>query len=80
MMIEAIIDVFFGFLTGLLSVLQIVELPFDAVGVLRTFTLYGSYIVGADIMLLFSSLVFMWTAAKLSVGIGIRLWELLPFT
>ena len=80
MILEGLINIFVGFLLGLLDGLSLLSLPLDLISLLSEFCSYGSYIVGSDLLMLFASLVFTWTAAKLSVGIGIRLWELLPFT
>lgn len=80
MILEALITLFCNFLLGLLDLISVLSLPLDAIGVLQTFAVYGSYIVGSDLLMLFASVVFSWTVAKLSVGIGVRIWELLPFT
>lgn len=80
MIFEALITLFCDFLLGLLDLLSVLSLPLDAIEVLQTFAVYGSYIVGSDLLILFGSVVFSWTVAKLSVGVGIRLWELLPLT
>lgn len=80
MILEALITLFSNFILGLLDMVSLVSLPLDAIEVLHQFCLYGSYIVGSDLLMLFGSLIFTWTTAKLSVGVGIRLWELLPLT
>lgn len=80
MILEGLINMFVSFLLALLDTLSILTLPLDMITVLHEFCVYGSYVVGSDLLMLFASLVFMWTTAKLAVGIGIRLWELLPFT
>ena len=80
MILEMLITMFVDFLIGLLDGIELVSLPLDMVEMLTEFSIYGSYIVGSDLLLLFASTVFTWTAAKFLVGIGIRIWELLPFT
>lgn len=80
MILEMLISFFCDFILGLLEMLDIISLPLDAIEVLHEFFVYGSYIVGHDILIIFGSLVFGWTIAKLTVGIGIRVWEMLPFT
>ena len=79
MILETLINVFVGFLLGLLDGIEIVSFPLDIVKMLAEFCVYGSYVVGGDLLLLFASTVFTWTAAKFLVGIGIKVWELLPF-
>ena len=89
MILESLIDVCLGVLYGLFDMLELYQnsiiysqnsLLYDAVSVLSEFCVYGSYVVGADFMLIFSSLIVMCATAKLTVGIGVRLWELLPLT
>ena len=80
MILEVLITLFSNFIQGLLDMVSIVSLPLDAIEVLHQVCMYGSYIVGGDLLMLFGSLIFTWTSAKLSVGVGIRLWELLPLT
>lgn len=80
MILEALISLFSNFILGLLDLISIVSLPLDAISALQTFCVYGSYVVGSDLLMLFASVVFTWTAAKLSVGLAIRVWEMLPLT
>lgn len=82
MLLEALIEICVSFIIGLFDFVSLsgISLLVDAAGVLSNFCVYGSYIVGADLLFVFGGLVLTWTLAKLSVGVGIRLWELLPFT
>ena len=80
MILEALISLFSNFIMGLLDLVSAVSLPLDAIMVLQQFCVYGSYVVGSDLLMLFASVVFTWTAAKLSVGLAIRIWEMLPLT
>lgn len=80
MILEALISLFCSFILGLLDLISVVSLPLDAITVLQQFCVYGSYVVGSDLLMLFASVVFTWTAAKLSVGLAIRVWEMLPLT
>lgn len=82
MILESLINICVSFVMGLLELITIsgIDILLDAVAALSEFCVYGSYIVGADMLLVFGGLVLTWSVAKLSVGVGIRLWELLPFT
>lgn len=80
MIIEFIIDIFCEFLVGLFGAIEIVSIPVNGIGVLATFAAYGSYVVGSDLLLVFCSVVFMWMSIKLTIGIGLFLWRLLPLT
>lgn len=80
MILEILISIFSNLILGLLDLIEVVSLPVDAISVLQTFCVYGSYVVGSDLLLVFSSVVFTWTMAKLSVGLALRIWEYLPLT
>lgn len=82
MIIEGLINICVGIIIGFFELIEISGIPMlsDAAYVLVDFCIYGSYVVGGDMLLAFGGLVVAWSAAKLSVGIGIRLWELLPLT
>jgi hypothetical protein len=80
MILEALITLFLNFLLALLDTLNLVSAPVDIIVALREFAVYGSYIVGSDLLVLFGTMVFLWAIAKLSVGLAIRIWELLPLT
>ena len=82
MILEVLINICFGIIMGLFDLIEFSGVPLlsETASVLSEFCVYGSYVVGADLLLIFGGLVVTWTAAKLSVGVGIRLWELLPFT
>ncbi len=80
MILEAIINIFCGILGGLLDTISFVQIPTQGIEVLATFTAYGTYVVGADLLLCFASVVFMWASLKLTVGVGLFIWRLLPLT
>nr|DAW04679.1 MAG TPA: hypothetical protein [Inoviridae sp.] len=80
MILEAIISVFCTMLDGLLSGLSFVQIPTQGIQVLATVTGYGSYVVGADLLLCFASVVATWAVFKMVVGIGLFVWRLLPLT
>lgn len=77
---ETLIDLFFSILRAAFSGLEIVGLPYQAINALTTIMSYGIWIVGADIMVLFSSMIVGWWAVKLAVGLVVWIWELLPLT
>ena len=80
MILENLINVFCALLDGLLSGMSFVKVPVDGIAVLATVTAYGSYVVGADLLLCFASVVTTWMLIKLTVGIGLFVWRLLPLT
>jgi len=80
MIIEILGNLIFGLLSVLLSGFEAVGLPLDAIQTLATITKYGSFVVGADLLvLLFSSFVFF-IGVRLGTAAFMKLWDMLPFT
>ena len=80
MILETIINIFCVMLDGLLSGFELVQIPKQGIEALATVTAYGSYVVGADLLLCFASVVATWMLIKITVGVGLFLWRLLPLT
>lgn len=80
MILEILVNMFCALLDGLLNTASFVQIPVQGISVLATFTAYGSHIVGADLLMVFASMVTMWMGLKLTVGIGLFIWRLLPLT
>lgn len=80
MILETIINIFCVMLDGLLSGFELVQIPKQGIEALATVTAYGSYVVGADLLLCFASVVATWMLMKITVGVGLFIWRLLPLT
>lgn len=81
MIIELLISVFVNIVSLLLGALSsIPAIPIDLIVVLGNITGFGSYIIGGDLLLLFAGCVTFWITTKLSMGVAIWFWKLLPFT
>ena len=80
MIVETIVDIFFNSLLGFFNGLELIGLPFQLINTLSTILVYGVWIVGADIMALFISMVVSWWVIKLTIGLVLWIWELLPLT
>lgn len=80
MILEALINLFFDFLMSLFDTFHLITLPTDVIEALRNFVVYGGYVVGNDLLILFGTTIFSWVGLKLTVGISLRIWEMLPFT
>lgn len=81
MILQAIIDMAVGVLSMLLSGLTgWVTIPTDLMSTIGSITGFGSWIVGGDLLLLLVGSVTFWTATKLSIGLALWLWKLLPLT
>lgn len=77
---ELLIDLFFSIFRGLFSAFEFVALPTQAIGALSTITVYGVWIVGADILALFVGSVVFWWGVHMSIGLAVWLWDRLPLT
>lgn len=80
MIVETVVDLFFSMLSLAFSGLEIVGLPYQVINTLATISVYGVWIVGADILAIFVSLIVSWWLIKFVVGMVVWLWELLPLT
>ena len=80
MIIEGICGFVCDLLYGLFSLFQLFSLPVDLINTLSTVLQDGTWAVGADILLLFTGCITFWWGVKLSIGIGIWVYEHLPLT
>lgn len=80
MILETLINIFCVMLDGLLSGFKYIQIPKQGIEALATVTAYGSYVVGADLLLCFASVVATWMLMKITVGVGLFIWRLLPLT
>lgn len=80
MIVETLVGIFLESISGALSGFEMIGLPMQAISALETIICYGIWVVGADIMSIFASMVVFWWALKFTVGAIIFVWELLPFT
>lgn len=80
MIIEFMCSILTTLINLAISACGVFSLPFELVNVLATFTSYGAYICGADMLLIFCSLVTFVFGIKITLGVVLFIWRLLPFT
>lgn len=80
MIFEALINILCELIIGAMSAFNMVTLPVNLIQALGAFCSYGAYIVGADLLLIFCSCVFMWMTIKGVLGLILFIWRLLPLT
>lgn len=80
MIVESVVDLFFALMANVFSGLEIIGLPFQFINTLQTILVYGTWIIGADIMAIFTAMVVGWWGIKFLVGLFVFIWELLPLT
>jgi len=71
---------FVTFLDTLISTVSMITLPIDMISALSTVSAYGSWVVGSDLLMIFATCVFSWTTIKISIGVILFIWRLLPLT
>lgn len=80
MIIELIVEFLCNLLEVVLVPLQAITLPFNLISTLATITGFGSYIVGADLLIIISGTILFWSGIKLVVSFVLFVWDLLPLT
>lgn len=80
MIVESVCSFAAAILKGLFGLIEIWTLPFDLIGVLTEILRYGVWVVGSDVLLLFTGSVFLWWTVKASVGVAIWIYDKLPLT
>lgn len=80
MIVEGILNLCVEMLVLVLGGFKAVGLPLSAIETLGTVACYGSYVVGADLLLAFVGTVMTWATFKLSAGVFLFIWRLLPLT
>lgn len=77
---ETLIDLCLGIFRLLFGALEVVNLPTQLISTLGNILVYGNWVVGLDVMMLFVASVVFWWGVHLSIGLAIWLWERIPFT
>ena len=80
MILTGAIDLLFALLRGAFAGFEIIGLPLQFINTLQTILVYGVWIVGADVIAIFTTTIIAWWTIKLVVGLIVWLWELVPFT
>lgn len=80
MIVETVVDLFYSILQMAFGGFEMIGLPFDLINVLSSITVYGIWVVGADVMALFVGTVVFWWTVKFSAGLVVWIWERLPLT
>lgn len=80
MIVEGVCSFACRLLYSLFSTLEIVTLPVDLISTLAHILQYGTWVVGADVLLLFTGSVALWWGVKASIGVALWLYDKLPLT
>lgn len=80
MIIELIVEFLCNLLEVVLIPIQSITLPFNLISTLATITGFGSYIVGADLLIIISGCILFWSGIKIVVSFVLFVWDLLPLT
>lgn len=81
---EFLIDVFFGIFERLISVIDFFQIPGEtltsSIAFLSQYMKYAHWIVGLDVLALFTGSIVFWWGVHLSIGLAVWVWEKLPLT
>ena len=80
MIIEGLLDLVFWFIELLFSSFQLISLPTGLLGGLLDFIRVGAWVVGSDILGLAFGTIIFWFTFKLSAGLILFIWRLIPLT
>lgn len=83
MIFEFFINIFVSFIEGIITVISsapFVSIPVDGIYAISKISVYGGWIVGGDLMVVFGSCVFFWSTVKIAAGLVLFIWKLLPLT
>lgn len=79
MIIEFFLNLIFGLFDKLLLGIQVLTLPLNFVNVLGDITIYGCWILGSDLFVLFIGVVSSFFLLRLSIGFVEWAYHLIPF-
>lgn len=80
MIFNIFIDILVDLIVTAIGSLNIVTIPSDVILSLAKFTRFGAYVVGSDILLIFSASVLAWMGIRFTIGLIVFVWKLLPLT
>lgn len=80
MIVEGLVGLFLNTLRLAFGALEFVQLPFDLIGTLGKFVVYGNWIVGVDLLAVFAASVVFWWTFHMSIGLIVWVWDKLPLT
>lgn len=80
MVVEALSDIVFWFIGLLFDGFSIISLPTNLITAVVDIMKYGIWILGLDLFVIVWSSIIFWIMFKLSAGILLFVWRLLPLT
>ena len=80
MIVEGLVDFFLGLFGTLFGAIEFIRLPLDIITVLGTIIGYGNWVVGIDLLAIFTGSIIFWWVFQLSIGLIVWVWDRLPLT
>lgn len=78
MILEKLFEFCCAIVKGFFSAVSIFNIPTSAIAVLSKITQYGSWVVGADLLIIIMSCVMFWWGLKISVGLALFIYHQIP--
>lgn len=79
MILEGLINIFVSFIDFMISGVSVFTLPLDMISAVSTLGAFGSWIVGSDLLMMVGACIFHWTVIKITVGVVLFVYRLIPF-
>lgn len=80
MITSTLLSWFFSLLTHLLNGFDVLSLPSNFITLISNVVVYGTWVIGADLLGIIISTAVWWWTLKLVIGIVLFIWRLLPLT
>lgn len=80
MILNGLTDLSTWFISLVFSGFQAISLPANLISVLIDIMKFGSWVIGSDLLAIVFGTIFGWLAFKLTAGLIIFIWELIPLT
>ena len=77
---SALLGIVQAIISTALEGIHALSLPVNLLQAISAFTGVGVWLIGADWIAIFCQCVLFWVAVKLSIGVVLFIWRLLPLT
>lgn len=79
MIIMALFKILTSTIEIILTPIALMELPINLIDTMASITAYGSWIIGSDLLVIVIGSILLWSTIKITVGIVLFIYRLIPF-
>ena len=80
MIIQSVIDLCCSVFVSMMNGLSSMPVPTDLMSAMGGLAVYGCWVLGTDLFLAVSACISYWFITKITAGLILFVWELLPLT